>query len=119
MKKILFLLLCTTTVAWSTDLTGKVQGYNALTRIYYPIDRITVELGNYNAARQWVRVALSVTDNNGRYNFYGIAPGTYALLVGNESPKPINVRNGQVQELPVIVTANPRAVYYQRSVVRP
>lgn len=111
MKKILFLILCTTTSVWCTDLRGTVQGYNSLTQVYYPIDRVTVELGNYDAANRWVRLALSVTDNNGRYYFYGITPGNYLLKIGTNPPTAVNVTNARQQEIPATKLASPKMVF--------
>lgn len=114
MKKILFFILCTTSIAWSTNLKGTVQGYNSNTQVYYPIDRVTVELGNYGAGNRWIRTALSVTDNNGKYYFYGISPGSYSIIVGGSPPVRINVINAGVQEIPAIIPSSPRTVYYRK-----
>lgn len=100
MKKTLIICLLLSNVAFSTDLKGKLQGFNSNTRVYYPIDRTTVEIGNYDNARRWVRTAISVTDRNGMYYFYRINPGIYVVRYGNIERR-ITVQNTSLQEIPI------------------
>ncbi len=114
MKKAFFLFLLVSSAAWGTDLNGLVRGYNSQSRSYYPIDRVTVELGRMGPGTQWVRVTVGVTDQSGRYYFYGVAPGSYAIRVGSNAPVTVTVVNTPTQVLPDVLVTAPRLIYNQR-----
>lgn len=114
MKKAFFLLFLVSSTAWGTDLNGLVRGYNSLAKTYYPIDRVTVELGRMEAGNRWVRVAVGVTDQSGRYYIYGIAPGSYTIRVGSNTPMAVTVGGTPSQVVPDVVLLAPRLIYNQR-----
>ena len=90
----------TTLVA--TDIKGKVNAINSLSKVPYSLKGVDIDLYS-NISKKWVKIDSFITDGDGMYYFKGVKAGSYTLQVNGKTNYPIDILETSQQELPPIL----------------
>lgn len=109
MKKIIFFLLffVFTVHAFSqdVDIRGQIQTYSRFDSEYVALPNTSVDLYTYNNGN-WEIISQTLSNQDGYYFFYDIAPGNYYIQVNKSKNYRISVTKAktrkQFQDLPVL-----------------
>lgn len=91
------LFMAFASLAWSTDLRGRIDGRNAI-----PLPGVPIGLFWPNPDGTFTLVRQAATGPDGMYYLRIVAPGNYVLQVAGVN-YPLAVGNGPLQDIPVIL----------------
>ncbi len=100
--KEVLIILAVTMALNATDIKGKVNATNSLSKVPYSLKGVEIDLYT-NRAKEWIKIDSFITDREGMYYFKGIKEGNYTIQVNGKTNYPIVVSDTPQQELPPIV----------------
>jgi hypothetical protein len=99
---LLVLLFAFASIAWSTDLRGRIDGRNPSTGMTAPLGGVPIGLFWINPDNSFTLVRQASTGPDGMYYLRVVAPGNYVLQVAGVN-YPLGVGGGPYQDIPVIL----------------
>lgn len=88
--------------ALATDIKGKINATNTISKTPYPLEGITVDLYQ-NISNKWIKIDSFKTGTEGMYYFKNINEGKYTLQVDGKANYPIKIGERESQEIAPIV----------------
>ena len=102
-KKIMIIgILFSSLILNATDIKGRINGTNAISKAPYPLKGVSVEL-YIKSVGKWIKKNKFTTNSDGMYYFKDLKSGQYTIQVNGKTNYPIDVLDIDSQELPPII----------------
>jgi hypothetical protein len=103
LRKIIIVLLFSSLLLNATDIKGRINGTNAISKAPYPLKGISIDLYVEDLGK-WIKKDTFLTNSDGMYYFKNVEVGNYTIQVNGKVNYPIEVLNKEAQELaPIII----------------
>ena len=103
-KKIIIMLLFSSLLLNATDVKGRINGTNSISKKPYPLKGVSVQL-YIEKSGKWLKKGKFITNSDGMYYFKNIELGKYTIQVNGKTNYPIEILNRGSQELaPIIIS---------------
>ena len=86
----------------ATDIKGRINGINSISKKPYPLKGIDIEI-YVKDNQNWIKKDTFITNSDGMYYFKNLESGKYTIQVNGKANYPILVLDQESQELPPIV----------------